>query len=191
MTITTFTIDSIVYTSYATVAEADAYLNIDVTREATWEALVSEDKEKKLIMATRRLDLLDWNGSKTGGEGTQEAAWPRTGVTYPDGTSVSTTEVPIEVQNATILLAGTIALTPATSNAGTTGSNRKRLKAGSAEIEFFSPTDGVPLQDQTAFNLISIFLGGSDALNSASGTGLESFTCPPDRDRFGLNKGFA
>ena len=191
MSITTITIESIGYTSYASLAEADAYLNIDPVREAAWELLSDDDKGKKLVAATRRLDLLPWNGEKTGEEGVQENAWPRTGVTYPDGTAVSTTEVPIEVQNATILLAGSIAITAATADAGSSSSNQKRLKAGSAEIEFFSPVEGVALQDETAFDLISIFTGGATAINLATGTGVASFTCPPERDRFGMIKGLS
>lgn len=192
MSITTIIINTVSYTSYATLVEANERLAVDPVRKATWEALADAAKDQFLVAATFTLDGLDWLGAKTGGEGAQENAWPRTGVTYPDGTAVSTTEVPIEVENATILLAGSIAIKPKTAEQGTTAGNTKRLKAGSAEIEFFSPTDGVALQDATAFDLISVFLGGSTiAANAATGTGETSFTCPPDRDRFGVNKGLA
>lgn len=169
MSITVFTIDTITYNSYASVAEADAYLNIDPVREATWEALTTEEKEKKLIAATRRLDLLDWGGSKTGDADTQANAWPRTGVTYTDGTSVSTSEVPQEVEDATILLAGSIAITAAEADQGTSGSNIKTAKAGSASVTFFRATEGSALQDETAFKLVQQFLAYAQATDSAVG----------------------
>ena len=67
MTISTITIETVDYVSYASVAEADAYLNVDPVRESTWEALDTDGKGKKLVAATRRLDLLSWQGEKTGG----------------------------------------------------------------------------------------------------------------------------
>ena len=192
MTISTITIESVGYTSYATVAEADPFLNIDPVRETKWEALSVDNKGKMLVSATRRLDLLTWQGEKTGGA-LQENAWPRTGVTFLDGTAVSTSEVPQEVENATILLAGSIAIRAATSQAGTSGSNRKRFKAGSAEIEFFRPTAGKPLQDDSAFALIDIFLEASTTSPAlgplATGTdGLSEFC---DQDKFGRRRGFS
>lgn len=192
MSITTISIDAVNYIAYASVAEADAYLNIDPTREASWEALSTDVKGKYLVAATRRLDLLSWQGTKTGGEGTQEEAWPRTGVEYSDGTAVSTTEVPIELENATILLAGAISLDTSNSNFGTSGTNVKEAKAGSASVEFFRPSDGNPLQEETAYQLIKQFLEAasisSDLGALASGTdGTSTFD---DIDNWGLSDGF-
>ncbi len=191
MTITTITINTVGYTSYASVAEADAYLAVDPVRKATWEALSTDDKGLNLIAATRRLDLLSWQGEKTGGA-VQENKWPRIGVSYPDGTAVSTSEVPQEVENATALLAGSIAITAKLADAGTSGSNTKRVKAGSAEVEFFRQQEGKPLQDETAFALILIFLEAastSDALGPLA-TGTDGESSFEDIDEFGRNRGF-
>lgn len=171
MAISTITIGANDYTAYASVAEADIYLAVDPVRSATWAALTTDQKGQYLVAATRRLDLLTWSGTKTGDEGTQINAWPRTGVTYADGTAVSTSEVPQEVEDATILLAGTIASTPTASGAGDSSSNNKRVKAGSAEVEFFAPTTGKPLQDETAYALLEQFLGtNSIVVGSTFGT---------------------
>ncbi len=193
MTLTTLTINTINYTSYATVAEADAFLAVDPIRKATWEALPDVDaKGRELVAATRRLDLLSWAGSKDGGDDTQESAWPRSGLTFLDGSTVPNIGVPKEVENSVILLAGTINIEAEVSQAGSSGSNIKKVEAGSVEVAFFRQTDGVPLQDESAFNLISLWLQanaisedlGASAFNN---TGTSVFE---DADSFGLNKGF-
>lgn len=192
MSITTITIETVGYTSYASVAEADAYLNIDPVREVAWELLTTDEKGKKLVAATRRLDLLTWQGDKTGAEDVQENAWPRTGLTYPDGLAVSTSEVPKEVENATALLAGTIALNAKTADAGTSGTNTKSVKAGSAAVSFFRQKDGKALQDETAFDLVIPFLEAA-AISSALGplaSGVDGESTFTDIDQWGRNRGF-
>ena len=195
MTITVLTIETKTYTSYASRAEADDFLNVDPVREAAWELLADLDKDKRLVAATRRLDLLNWVGARTDVPTTQPAKWPRTGVTYPDGTVVSTTEVPLEVQNAAILLAGSIAIDAKTAEEGTSGTKTKRVKAGSVAIEFFGRGRSKPLQDETAFKLVSIFLesavsAGDRGPLDAGTDGASSFT-DPDKTKFGRNRGFA
>ena len=176
MSLTTITINAVDYIAYASVVEGDAYLNTDPLREVAWEALDAEGKGKVLISATRRLDLERWKGTKTGGEGVQEEKWPRTGVTYSDGTAVSTSEVPQELENATILLAGSIALDSKNAESGSSGSNIKRVKAGSAEVAFFrATTPGSAVQDETVMDLIRQFLAGSGVSTGlASGCDEES-----------------
>jgi len=160
MTLSTITISGNGYVSCASVAEADIYLAVDPVRAATWTVLSTDEKGGFLVAATRKLNALTWAGAKTGGAA-QVDAWPRTGVTYSAGTAVSTSEVPQEVEDATCLLAGSIAITPASSDAGTSGSNTKKLKAGSAEIEFYTTVDGVVMQDETAYKLVIQFLESS------------------------------
>jgi hypothetical protein len=194
MSLTTITINPVDYVSYASVAEADAYLAVDPVRSATWAALSATVKGQYLVAATRRLDLLNWGGSKAGDDATQPNAWPRSGLQYPDGTAVAEDEVPQAVEDATCLLAGTIARTPTSADAGTSGSNKKRLKAGSAEIEFFRPTQGKALQDETAFALVRAFLSAATGAGSvgqaASGTGASSSFTDPQLG-YGVNGGYS
>lgn len=182
MTLTTLTIGSNEYVAYASVAEADILLAVDPIRSAVWAALSTDAKSIKLVAATARIDLLRFRGKKTDPEQARE--WPRTGL----GADVPDNQVPKAVENATIYLAGTIAINPAAAGQGGTGANQKRVKAGSAEVEFFSPTKGVPLQDETAWTLLKPFIvGKTGALGFASGTDVDPLS-PGYGD---LTEGFA
>lgn len=192
MTITTITIETVGYVSYASLAEADALLNVDPVRETTWEVLSDDEKGKRLVNATRRLDLLTWQGTKTGAEDVQLNQWPRTGLVYPDGVAVSTVEVPQEVEDATILLAGSIAITAAAADAGTSGTNVKSVKAGSAQVQFFRQQAGKPLQDETAFKLVLQWLEASTTSASLGplATGADEDSTFADVDQWGVTRGF-
>ena len=175
MSITTITINTVNYTAYASLAEVNAYLAVDPTRNTAWNALTDEQKNINIVASTRRLDLLDFSGEKTGGA-TQERQWPRTGATCNGVDIGTTTDVPIEIQNATALLAGSITLDSTVSNAGTSGSNIESVRAGSAQVQFFSPETGVAVQDQTVFDMVSCLLAGNAAAIGTAGFGLASGT---------------
>lgn len=182
MSLTTLTINSNPYVAYASVAEADLLLDIDPVRSAAWALLNADQKAMKIVAATIRLDLLNFRGAKVDPE--QERAFPRTGL----GDGVTTTDVPKVVEQATIYLAGSIAINPQFANQGTSGANQKRVKAGSAEVEFFTPTKGSPLQDDMAWTLVKPFVVGKiGPLSFASGTDV----CPTDPNYGGLHEGFA
>ena len=189
MTLSTITIETVDYIAYASVTEADDYLNTDIQREAAWELLSDDDKGKHLVAATRRLDLELWKGAKTGGEGVQTEKWPRTGVEYADGTAVSTAEVPQELEDAAIILAGSIALDSENAESGTGGSNLRRAKAGSAEVEFFRPTiPGNVLQDPTVMDLVRQFLAGG-GVTAGLASGCDEETAFADSNPFGYVQG--
>ena len=195
MSLTTIAINGHDYTAYADVAEADPVLAVDPVRMAAWAALETDPKGIRLIASTNRLDLLSWLGSKTGGAA-QANAWPRSGLVYEDGTPVPDDEIPRNLERATILLAGSIASTPAQADAGTSGRAISSVKAGSAEVEFFRQQvtiTGKPVQDETVFALVRRWLQGRDSSASvgavASGTDGESqFT---DANSYGRTQGFS
>lgn len=192
MSITTIQIGGNDYISYASVAEADAYLAVDPTRGPTWLALTADQKGTNLVSSTRQLDTFNYKGEKTGGS-VQPNQWPRTGLTYPDGTAVPTDEVPLDIQNATILLAGSIAVDVNNSTSQTTASNTKRVRAGSAEVEFFRPTTGVPLGDADAHALISFWLAAAAAIlqfGTTRATGTNSSDVFSDAEAPGLTEGY-
>ncbi|AKQ75847.1 head-tail adaptor Ad1 [Roseobacter phage RDJL Phi 2] len=197
MTITTITIATVDYVSYASVAEADARLAVDASRAATWAAKTTDEKGALLVQATNRLDLLMYAGTKTGTEVSQPNKFPRTNLTYASGEAVSTSEVPKGIESATILLAGSIALDADAGDAGSSGSNVKNVKAGSTGVTFFRQTTGVPLADETSYALVKEFLEGSTS-SSAVGN-MSSGTDPSDeyakssfedRDAWGRQVGF-
>ncbi len=193
MTLSTITIATIDYTVYATREEVNNYLAVDPVRNAAWSALADTDDARGpfIVSATRRLDMLNWQGEKAGGA-TQENAWYRTGVSYADGTTVGDAELPLEVENSTALLAGSININPSDSQQGTSGSNIKKEKVGPIEQEFFRSQTGVILQDESAYNLIKQFLESSVVSAAtgplASGTGCDSTFA--DIDQWGRSRGF-
>ena len=69
MTLTTITINTIDYVTYASLAEVNAYLNVEPVRSEAWNALTDDDATRGpfIIAGTRRLNLLSWAGEKTGG----------------------------------------------------------------------------------------------------------------------------
>lgn len=195
MSLSDITIGGNTYVSYASVAEADAFLAVDPVRATAWAALSTDAKGQKLVAATRRLNGLSWLGAKTGGDAAQPDAFPRTGLTYPDGSVVPDDEVPREVEEATCLLAGTITINAAASQSGSSATNTRRVKAGSAEVEFFRPTAGVPLQDETAWNLVRIFLSTGSASSGLGqvtygGLAADSAFDSDNQAGFGLSHGY-
>lgn len=193
MAVVTITINGNDYEAYASVANADIYLAVDSTRATPWGIKNTNEKGALLVAATRRLDLLKYIGDPTAGP-TQNTEWPRTGAAYQDGTAIADTDIPVEVSEACMLLAGTGASDPKALEQGTSGSNIKNTKAGSAEVTFFRPHDGVVLSDETSYAVLrnSGLLESSTASAStgalASGTDeRSSFSDDP----FGLNRGYS
>ena len=178
MSLSTLTINGNDYFAYASVGEADIDLAVDPVRLTAWDALTADGKAILLVSSTRRLDLLPWRGARKDGPD-QATAWPRSGLTFSDGSDVPTDTIPRDIELATILLAGTIASKPANSNAGTVDRSVRRVRAGSAEIEF-SPTaiqrpNPVRIKDETVNSLVSQWLSGQGfGVGSAYGTGRES-----------------
>ena len=195
MTLSTLTVGSNSYQSYASVAEADAYLLVDLVRGPSWSPLTNDEKSKRLVAATRRLDLLTWKGKQTGG-GAQGLEWPRSGLTYEGGAAVPDNIIPDKLAEATALLAGTITMdsTHAEHGGGTTP-EVKRVQAGTSQVEFFSgarlgDTES-ELADTTALQLIRQWTEGGAAVSigglAATGlSGTSSFTSTSD-----LERGFA
>lgn len=206
MTITTITIEIesdppgdptiYEYISYASLEEADKRLIVDPVRGPAWGLLTDDQKDTFLVSATNRLDLLRWQGSKTGGA-LQLNAWPRTGTTFCDGSPTSTNEVPVDVEVATILQAGTIVINPKASLAGGSGSNIKAVGAGSATVTFFQPQKGGALQDTTVHELLKCYLessvsGGTSVGAYAPGSGADAQkSCFGEREPFKLSQGYS
>lgn len=81
--------------SYASVAEADAYLAVRGDT-ATWTALTTGQKEAKLQWAALYLDTLNFRGTRS--TSTQALQWPRVGVVDRDGFEVD--GIPQALKNA-------------------------------------------------------------------------------------------
>lgn len=131
------TINSVDYDTYATIAEASEYLSADFVLASVWSGLTSDQQAQVLVSSARRFDTLSWKGDKT--SDSQPLAWPRSNTTI---TGVDDSAIPEDIVNASIMYAALVAQTPDLLSAQNQSSNTKRLKAGSAEIEYFSATSG-------------------------------------------------
>ena len=177
MTLTDINYSGEVYKSYASLTEANRILAVDTTRFSAWDPLDDAAKNRFLIAATERLDLETWQGEKTGGAA-QHNAFPRTGLTYEDGTDIPDNVIPDDLARATALLAGTLAVTPSAASVGSQSArNVSRVKAGPVEVQFeesegdrSAPDD--PIADGAVHKLIRRWLGSRLAPTPGLVTGL-------------------
>lgn len=160
--------------SYETRVEADTYLEASVRAALAWAGVDPTTKDRSLITAfrtfEREFDLVD----------------PATGL------PVDPAAAPQDVKDAQSEYAFELSQNPSLDTVESTGSNQKKLKAGSAEIEFFRPTDGAGALrfPKAVMALLGPFIAGdvSSAVGqTATGTGCpSSFTAHPA----GLTEGF-
>ncbi len=168
--------------------EADAYF-ADSLRSAFWSAYNGTLKDQGLVEATRVLERQGWQGSKEVPE--QVLSFPRTQLTCR-GESVTPEDSLALAKEAQFEYALALLMDPSMlNNTDATGTNTKRLKAGSAEIEFFRSTRGtrfpVIIQD-----IIGCFLDSGLAFSGGitpevSGTDAESSFDDPRK--YGLTEG--
>ena len=90
--------------AYVTLAVANQYHEDRPANDTVWsDAIFNADKSKvnaAILLATKLLDkLVIWDGWRV--DTTQALEWPRTGLLNPNGTSVSTTAIPLDLQHAT------------------------------------------------------------------------------------------
>ena len=89
-------------TSYVSVEYANEYIAFFYPEDSTWTELSQENKEKKLMIATRFLDgAVRWQSSLK--RDTQSLEWPRSDFVDLNGRMVS--GVPQAIRDATVILA--------------------------------------------------------------------------------------
>lgn len=141
----TLTIDGIPGYSYATIQEADDYLVFDPLAPTDWALLTDDDKARYLVSASRWLDSLDW---------------------AKDWDTQAKREAEPKIVQASILLAVMILRGEADFiTTGTTATGTRRLRAGSAEIEFFNSANLTGISrtmPPTLWNLLKFFQNGWD-----------------------------
>lgn len=96
------TVGSATANSYVTVAEGDTYFDERLNVSA-WTDAAADDKARALIMATRRIDMEEFEGEKAASG--QALQWPRIGAIDPDGYEYDSAAIPQIVQDATCELA--------------------------------------------------------------------------------------
>jgi hypothetical protein len=124
--------------SYVTLADAIQYHDDRPPAGTTWaDALAAGGGtvNRALIWATKLLDqLVDWRGWRV--DTTQALEWPRSGLLYPNSTSVPTTVIPVQLQEATAEFARQLLADDLGGEAGSEVQGLKKLKTGSLELEF-------------------------------------------------------
>ncbi len=178
------TIGGTVFEIYGTEADADNYMKARWGSE-TWIDADAADKRQTLVSATRMIDRENWLGQRT--VSAQSLEFPRTGLTDKDGNAVDSATVPLAVEEANYELALALLNDAAVQEADTTGSNVKRVKAGSAEVQFFRPTDGTPFPT-IANDLLKTFRESGALAGLASGSDEVSAFCDPNPH--GLTEGY-
>lgn len=142
-TVATITISSVDYYVYALTANAvdDADDYFAAALNATgWTGATTLTKQQGLISATRLIDrALIFSGTKT--VSSQALQWPRDDATCRDD-AVTDGTTPDNIALATFELALALINDPTLLTSNSSGSNTKRAKAGSAEVEYFRPTIG-------------------------------------------------
>jgi len=189
--VSTITIGAVNYSVYALTADpvqdADDYLGARIGN--TWSTATTLQKQQAIITATRVLDrAVFWSGTRTDPTTPQPLEWPRdsakngcTGEAVPDGT------IPDEIAHGTFELAYLLFLDATLQESAGTGSNVKRVKAGSAEVEFFTPTLGSGEETrlpQSVHDIVS-FDGASGLTGFSTGTSTtEGESCFDSDDQF-------
>ncbi len=183
----TVEIDGNSYDVYISNAEADAYLEAQISATA-WRAETDEDQQDRAIVsATRLLDRQLWQGEKT--DPYQLHAFPRTGLTYPDsGDAVPSDAVPQEVLDATAELASLLLDgSDVQTNTQPGTSLVQSLKAGSVAISYFR---GEPLLSRLPTiieELLGFWLAGSAIAVTSESFGVDRES--QFEDQFQFNEG--
>lgn len=156
------------YDVYGTNAGADAYLAARLDA-SSWSGAAEDTQNRALVQATR---LIRPYLAGRGYDLDPAAA------------------VDAEIENANYELAFALVVDPTIADKTSTGSNIRRTKAGSAEIEYFRPEVGsrFPSLVQTILNG---WLDGQSG--AAAGAGYASGTCETSTiagDDYGLTEGF-
>lgn len=156
----TITISGTDYTVYAAVADVTDILQADYNRATGWAALTSAQQDQAVVTATLRFDRLLWAGERTDPD-TQVIAWPRTDMPAIDGITPGTSEFPTRLLRAFAFYCYDLTATADLETQQNAGSNQRRLKAGSVEIEFFRGTDlEAGVLPKPYMELVGPWLGG-------------------------------
>lgn len=164
------------YDAYGDVASALVYLNRSASAgAAAFRAASVDDKGRALVSATDALDLESYQGNRT--DPNQAHAFPRTGVSYRDGSvvvEVDPTTIPADFQSAVYELAALYAATPNLGADADTSQNIESIGGGGAPtVVFFSPTTGTRFPTQVDRLLRKFYVGG-DALTAVTNSNAET-----------------
>lgn len=194
--ISTITINTVVYSVYALtadpVSDADDYLAVKIG--STWDSATTLQKQQALVSAARFMDrAVFWSGDKT--SDAQPREWPRDGATDGCNGDAAVTDgtTPDAIAHGEFELADLLFLDATIQASSGTGSNVKKVKAGSTEVQFFSGTSGTSEETRlpTEVNdLVSCFIEGSEVAGFSWGTTDADGDTGYTEDDFDLSQGY-
>lgn len=122
--------------SFGTLAEANSYHETQYHPDAPWEDLDDITKTQLLIMATQLMvNQIEWTGYTT--SSTQALSWPRVDMMQRnEWSAVPTTDIPVEVKNATFELARILGYNDRTVESDIAANGITQLKAGPISMMF-------------------------------------------------------
>lgn len=139
-----------------------------------WTGAATLLKQQALVTAARYLDRSLWSGDKT--VSSQPLQWPRDGATCR-GDAVTDGTIPDNIAYGQFELALALIEDEALQDSSGTGSNIKSAQAGSAKVEFFRPTIGLPSQDkrfpQVVHELVACYLDHDPTLGAPYASGVD------------------
>lgn len=192
-TIETITIGSDTFSVYShpttdPVADSDTYLAAKIG--SNWSTATTLQKQQALVSAARFMDrAVNWSGEKT--VAAQPREWPRDGANC-GGESVTDGTTPDPIAFGQFEMADQLFLDSTVQDGTGTGSNVKKVKAGSAEVAFFSPTLGSAIDTRlpTAVNdLVSCYIEGATIVGGSFGTSDADGDPGYCKDDFDLSQG--
>ena len=151
--------------SFIDITDADAYFEDNIQAE-TWAALTFDQKSRALITAGGQINL---------------------SLKAECQFVIAEVDINAHVALANAELALAFAVKPSLAGESSTGSNIKKVGAGSARVEFFSQTSGsrYPTQVTLYLDASGCLDQGSAEFGAAYGTGEESIFAEPDYQKSG------
>ena len=147
--------------SYCTLAEAETYFE-GRSHKTDWSAAITADKNIALVWATSVLDsVMNWYGWAM--SETQALRWPRSGLSSPDGWTISSVDIPHFLKRATAEFAMHLIAADRLADSDTMGF--KQIAVSSIQITT-DKFDRKPVMPQAVWNLVrpygSKYSGSSD-----------------------------
>lgn len=182
------TIGSDTFSAYEDVATITTYANGAVGEAAdAWRAADPADTQPRAgVSATRTLDRQSWQGTMTDPD--QGHAFPRTGLTYADGSAVDPLTIPQQFLDANSELAIDLTAGATFDTDPSTANNTRRLKAGSVEIEYFRVPGSGTRFPLSVMELIGLWLGGVSTVDGSEASGVDD--CTSFDRQYDLSRGF-
>lgn len=188
--VSTLTIGSTTYSVYGLtadpIADAKAYF-AGRLGTAAWDDADSGTRKAALVTAVRFLDRgVLWSGVQTDAATPQPLQWPRDSATC-NGDAVTDGTTPDRIVNGEFELALALLEDESIQDSQGTGSNIKKVGAGTASVEFFRPTQGTTSETRfptTVHELVGCYQDNAGTLGAPFASGVNKPANPDQTSSF-------